>query len=133
MIDKCLRKALTNCASFRGRHSQFSHAFSTLILRSYASHSSPSNTPSSPRKQVTIVNDDGRIQWKDLSIGEKAARTTQQTFNYGIVLTGLFLTVNHFIGKYADIAHTTNRVEYSIFFTQRCSPPIARLATSIEL
>lgn len=45
-------------------------------------------TSSSPRKQVTVGNDDGRIPWGQLSAGEKAARTTQQTFNFGIILAG---------------------------------------------
>ncbi len=61
--------------------------------RSYASQTSAGSPPKSSRKQVTIVNDDGRVMWKDLSIREKAARTTQQTFNFGIVLTGLVMTV----------------------------------------
>ena len=45
------------------------------------------------RKQVTVANDDGRVQWSDLSKTEKAARTTQQTFNLGVILAGLFMTV----------------------------------------
>lgn len=32
------------------------------------------------------------MPWKDLSIGEKAARTTQQSFNFGIVALGIGLT-----------------------------------------
>lgn len=62
-------------------------------IRPYTSQTSSANPPSSSRKQVTIINDDGRIQWKDLSVREKAARTTQQTFNFGVVLTGLLMTV----------------------------------------
>ncbi|KAF2763000.1 import inner membrane translocase-like protein subunit tim-21 [Pseudovirgaria hyperparasitica] len=62
---------------------------STLIraaqptLRSYAT---------STRKAVTIVNDDGRINWGDLSTREKAARTTQQTFNLAVVVVGVLMT-----------------------------------------
>ena len=40
------------------------------------------------RKQVTIGNDDGRVPWGQLSAGEKASRTTQQTFNFGVILAG---------------------------------------------
>ena len=40
------------------------------------------------RKQVTIGNDDGRVPWGQLTAGEKAARTTQQTFNFGVILAG---------------------------------------------
>lgn len=66
---------------------------SALFLRGYATQTSFDRQPRSSRKQVTVVNDDGRVQWKDLSIGEKAARTTQQTFNFGVVLTGFIMTV----------------------------------------
>lgn len=45
------------------------------------------------RRAVTVVNDTGRVPWKELSTGEKAARTTQQTFNVGLVLLGLTATV----------------------------------------
>lgn len=44
----------------------------------------------SPRKQVRIGNDDGRVPWGELSVGEKAARTSQQTFNFGVILAGAF-------------------------------------------
>lgn len=47
---------------------------------------------SSRRRAVTIVNDTGAVPWKELSLGEKAARTTQQSFNLGIVLLGVGLT-----------------------------------------
>jgi hypothetical protein len=50
--------------------------------------------------------------WKDLSIREKAARTTQQTFNFGIVLTGLLMTVTcHNQFKLIPYAHNQGRVE----------------------
>ena len=45
------------------------------------------------RKQITVVSDDGRVHWQDLSRREKVARTTQQTFNFSLVLSGLILTV----------------------------------------
>ncbi len=47
-----------------------------------------------PRKQISVVSDDGRLRWKDLSIKEKAARTTQQSFNLLTVLAGLVMTVS---------------------------------------
>lgn len=52
-----------------------------------------SDASSSRRRAVTITNDTGRVPWRDLSLGEKTARTTQQTFNVGIVLVGLGATV----------------------------------------
>lgn len=50
-------------------------------------------TPRPRRKAVTPFNDDGRVSWGDLTAGEKAARTTQQTFNFGMILLGAVLTV----------------------------------------
>ncbi|KAF2260748.1 TIM21-domain-containing protein [Lojkania enalia] len=69
-------------------------AFSTS-RPAYATHSqsSSNSTPNPiPRRQVTIANDDGRVHWSDLSVGEKAARTTQQSFNLMIVVVGVCLT-----------------------------------------
>lgn len=48
---------------------------------------------SKQRPAVTPFNDDGRVPWSQLSTGEKAARTAQQSFNLGLVLVGLVLTV----------------------------------------
>ena len=63
--------------------------------RGYATQSSLGGSSTRSRKQITVVNDDGRVQWKDLSRGEKAARTTQQTFNFGLVILGFIMTVRH--------------------------------------
>lgn len=52
-----------------------------------------SSSSSSSRKHVTVVNDDGRVRWNELSVGEKAARTTQQSFNLAVVIVGIALTV----------------------------------------
>lgn len=49
--------------------------------------------PKPRRKAITPFNDDGRVAWGDLSAGEKAARTSQQTFNLGLILLGAVLTV----------------------------------------
>lgn len=68
-------------------HSSFS------ISRDYATSNSLGGAKTSSRKQVTIRNDDGRVRWGDLTLGEKAARTTQQTFNFGVILAGLGMTV----------------------------------------
>ncbi|KAF2180544.1 import inner membrane translocase subunit tim-21, mitochondrial [Zopfia rhizophila CBS 207.26] len=62
-------------------------AFSTSRTLKATSPSSTSN-----RKHVTVVNDDGRVRWSELSVGEKAARTTQQSFNFAIVVVGVVMT-----------------------------------------
>ena len=63
------------------------------LSRHHATSGSPGAQKTATRKQVTIRNDDGRVEWKELTIGEKVARTTQQTFNFGVVLAGLAGTV----------------------------------------
>ncbi|OAA47649.1 import inner membrane translocase subunit tim-21 [Metarhizium rileyi] len=65
-----------------------------LKSRSYATQSGhgASEHISSKRRSVTPFNDDGYVPWSELSAGEKTARATQQTFNFGFVLVGLALT-----------------------------------------
>ena len=58
-----------------------------LLARSAATDASAAR-----RRAVTVVNDTGAVPWKQLSFGEKAARTTQQTFNIGLVLVGILGT-----------------------------------------
>jgi import inner membrane translocase subunit TIM21 len=66
-----------------------------LLSRQYATHKGLGTTPSTgPRRRtVTAFNDDGFVPWNELSAGEKASRATQQTFNFGMVLAGIVLTV----------------------------------------
>ena len=65
---------------------------SSYSLRRYATHHQQS-TPESRRRAVTPFNDDGRVPWTELSAGEKTGRAAQQTFNFGMVIVGLALTV----------------------------------------
>ncbi len=55
--------------------------------RSASTNSGPS------RRAITVTTDDGRYDSKELSTGEKAARGTQQTFNFLLVSLGLVGTV----------------------------------------
>ena len=67
----------------------------STIARSYATQNTQGPTPLGPRRRgVTPFNDDGYVPWKELSVPEKAARATQQSFNFGLVLVGLVLTVS---------------------------------------
>jgi mitochondrial import inner membrane translocase subunit TIM21 len=76
---------------------QFSASLRPIIAaRQYASQTGLGNShaqSNKKRKAVTILNDDGRVAWRELSAGEKAARTSQQAFNFGMILLGLTLTV----------------------------------------
>ena len=59
--------------------------------RPQSRHASTTSGPS--RRAVTVTTDDGRYNWNELSRGEKAARGTQQTFNFLLVSLGLVGTV----------------------------------------
>jgi mitochondrial import inner membrane translocase subunit TIM21 len=65
-----------------------------LLTRCYATHQQQSGHASeSRRRAVTPFNDDGHVPWSELSAGEKTGRAAQQTFNFGMVIVGLALTV----------------------------------------
>ena len=74
--------------------------------RRYATqhHQQQSTTAESRRRAVTPFNDDGRVPWTDLSAGEKTARAAQQTFNFGMVIAGLLLTVRPDPRKHTRVA-----------------------------
>jgi hypothetical protein len=70
-----------------------------IAARLYATQTdlgTTSNGTNPRRKKVTMLNDDGRVSWGNLTAREKAARTTQQTFNFGFILLGAVLTVRLF-------------------------------------
>src|SRR6266480_2309456 len=59
--------------------------------RNYATHHQVGNSGTT-RKAVTLTSDDGRIPWAELSAGEKLARSTQQSFNFALILVGVMAT-----------------------------------------
>lgn len=46
------------------------------------------------RRGVTVLSDDGRYEWGELTGREKVARATQQSVNFVVVLAGAVLTVS---------------------------------------
>lgn len=56
----------------------------TVQTQGSLGQSAPSAPPA--RKAVTVTSDDGRHKWADLSTREKAARSTQQSINFGLVV-----------------------------------------------
>ena len=71
-----------------------SNAAVPFLNRCYATHHQQSSSASeSRRRAVTPFNDDGHVPWSELSAGEKTGRAAQQTFNFGMVIVGLALTV----------------------------------------
>lgn len=65
------------------------------FFRAYATQTSlgPSKTEQPRHKRVTVFNDDGRVNWGQLTTGEKIARTTQQSFNFTLIAGGAIATV----------------------------------------
>ena len=64
---------------------------------------------------MTIVNDDGRVKWTNLTVREKVARTTQQTFNLGLIITGVCMTVSFSLG--ANENDSNSRREECVTFS----------------
>jgi import inner membrane translocase subunit TIM21 len=58
---------------------------------------SGSGAPEPRRRAVTPFNDNGNVPWAELSAGEKTGRAAQQTFNFGMVVVGVVLTVRPFV------------------------------------
>ncbi|KIX05111.1 uncharacterized protein Z518_05983 [Rhinocladiella mackenziei CBS 650.93] len=69
----------------------FNRPASCRRARKAARYASTSSGPN--RRAITVTSDDGRYNWSELSMGEKAARGTQQTFNFLLVSLGLVGTV----------------------------------------
>lgn len=77
------------------RRAQLARAAFSTSRPAHATHSSPTPTPPTPppRKSITLTGDTGRVRWSELSPGEKAVRTTQQSANLVVVLVGIVATV----------------------------------------
>ncbi|KAB8270672.1 hypothetical protein BDV24DRAFT_88300 [Aspergillus arachidicola] len=83
------------------------------LTRCYATHSDlgggsgPSST--SKRRNVTVLSDDGRYEWGELTGREKVARATQQSFNFVIILAGAALTGGVFYLLYSEVFSPNSR------------------------
>ncbi|KAH8804943.1 TIM21-domain-containing protein [Xylogone sp. PMI_703] len=75
-----------------------------VVARLYATQTGlGTTTPKPRRKAVTAFNDDGRVAWGELSAREKVARTTQQTFNFSMLVVGAVLTGGVAYFMYTDV------------------------------
>ncbi|KAF2161988.1 hypothetical protein M409DRAFT_69486 [Zasmidium cellare ATCC 36951] len=80
--------------------------------RNATTSSLPNSSAASRRKAVTVINDTGRVPWENLSIGEKAARATQQTFNFGLVALGIALTGGVFTVLWLEVFSTDSKTAF---------------------
>lgn len=105
-----------------------------LASRYYATQQGLGTTAQGPkRRAVTPFNDNGHVPWKNLSVAEKAARATQQSFNFGMILVGLVLTVSSSVSQLRrDGPLIFARVVWDTFSGPMSSLPIARSPTSTE-
>ncbi|PHH70413.1 hypothetical protein CDD80_6021 [Ophiocordyceps camponoti-rufipedis] len=71
-----------------------STSFPGLASRTYSSQTGlgAAAAPKQRRQSITPFNDNGSVPWRELSVTEKMARTTQQGFNGGLIAIGLVLT-----------------------------------------
>ncbi|KAF2395711.1 inner membrane translocase subunit tim21 [Trichodelitschia bisporula] len=84
---------------------------SAPLARTYATHQTlGGKTPS--RKQITVIGDDGRVNWADLSTREKAARTTQQSVNLLVILAGVILTGAVATALYTEVFAVDSKVAH---------------------
>lgn len=111
MDAKVLLTAGSRCSTFRAGlyPPNFARKPITSGLRYYATQDTLASPPLRSRKQITVANDDGRVHWKELSGKEKLARTTQQTFNLSVILTGLVMTGGCAYFLYKEVFSTDSK------------------------
>jgi import inner membrane translocase subunit TIM21 len=107
-----------------GTKPALSNPLKPRLIRNASTTQSPSR-----RRAVTVVNDTGRVPWQQLTIGEKAARTTQQTFNVGLVLLGILATGGVATVLWLEVFSTDSKT--AIF--NRAADRVRKDSTCLEL
>ncbi|PYH39261.1 protein tim21 [Aspergillus neoniger CBS 115656] len=74
-------------------------ASSLLFLRKYAT----TQGAAPKRRNVTVLSDDGRYEWGELSGREKVARATQQSVNFVVIIAGAVLTGGVFYLLFTEV------------------------------
>lgn len=94
-----LPRATSNAAAALLRIRPTASPRTAQLARLYATHKdvgggAEKGSSTSKRRGVTVLSDDGRYQWGELTGREKVARATQQSVNFVVVLVGAVLTVS---------------------------------------
>lgn len=90
-----MMKPTTSVSAIRSAtNSAIAQSARPLFVRHFASPTGlgTTATPKPKRRSVTPFNDTGFVPWSELSAAEKAARATQQSYNFGMVIVGLVCT-----------------------------------------
>ncbi|PON29450.1 mitochondrial import inner membrane translocase subunit TIM21 [Trichoderma gamsii] len=84
----------TTVPAIRVANSTIRQTTRLLFARTYATQTGlgAAATPKPKRRSVTPFNDTGFVPWSELSAAEKAARATQQSYNFGMIIVGLVAT-----------------------------------------
>ena len=93
MLKPILRYPRVQCANTRVPRATFTASHAPRATHSTSTGPAASSGPA--RRAVTVANDTGSVKWGQLSVGEKMARTTQQSVNLVVVAVGVVLTVCH--------------------------------------
>ncbi|TVY84803.1 Mitochondrial import inner membrane translocase subunit TIM21 [Lachnellula suecica] len=86
-----------------------------IVSRLYATQTGLGTSNAAPqprRKAVTAFNDDGRVAWGNLSAREKVARTTQQSFNFSLIIAGAVLTAGVTYLMYTEVFSPESKTSY---------------------
>ncbi|KAJ5974309.1 L-galactonate dehydratase [Penicillium waksmanii] len=78
------------------------------ITRLYATQSDLGSGPRK-RRNITVLSDDGRYEWGELSGREKVSRATQQSVNFMVVIAGAVLTGGVFYLFWTEIVSPNSR------------------------
>lgn len=87
------------------------------------------STQPTPRRAVTVTTDTGRVPWSELSVREKAARTTQQSVNLAVLLVALGLTAGVSYVLYTEVFSTESKT--AVF--NRCADRVRQDKRCVEI
>lgn len=98
-LASLLPRATSNAATALFRTSSAAFPRTAQLARLYATYrdtgeGAGKGSSAPKRRGVTVLSDDGRYEWGELTRGEKVARATQQSVNFVVVLVGAVLTVS---------------------------------------
>ncbi|KAF2198472.1 TIM21-domain-containing protein [Delitschia confertaspora ATCC 74209] len=89
----------------------FSTSRNVKATHTDTSSSNPSST-SGPKQNITVVDAAGRKRWTDLSVGGKAVRSTEQSFNFLVVIAGVVMTSAVGYVLYTEVFSTDSKTSH---------------------